>query len=336
MDTQHHQKIKEHLQKSQQIGIVINKNPNLDPMAAGLGLYLSLKNAGKNVAIASPTDPIVEVSNLVGIDKVRKTLATENGDLTVSFPYREGEIEKVSYTLEDGYLNIIVKAAEKGLQFHEKDIAFKRGGKPFHLLFVIGVQKLQDVQTLLNPEIMKETIVINIDNKPDNEQFGNLVIVSPKFSSISEQIADFLTLPDASLPIDTDIAQNLLSGITYATNDFQDPKTSHLAFEMAGILMRKGAVRRRHVSVQEERKSQTTFIPRPQPRPLQVPQQMQQRPIQQPQQVTSQPHPIMPSQNTQPASQPQPISQEQNQQTDNKQAPADWLQPKVYKGSTFS
>ena len=43
--------------------------------------------------------------------------------------------------------------------------------------------------------------------------------------------------------MDLDIAQNLMLGIATATNNFQDSKTSSLAFEMAGVLMRNGALR---------------------------------------------------------------------------------------------
>src|SRR5262249_2641766 len=135
MDSQHHQKLKEHISKSQHVGIVVRPNPSLDHMAAALGLYLSLQHAGKQVAVASPTEPLVEISNLVGIYKVKKTLATDGGDIIVAFPYKDGDVEKVSYNIENGYFNIIVRAAEKGLQFHEKEVQFKRGGKPLHLLF---------------------------------------------------------------------------------------------------------------------------------------------------------------------------------------------------------
>jgi hypothetical protein len=71
--------------------------------------------------------PLVEVSSLVGIDEVKTTLGEASGDLVVSFPYREGEIEKVSYTRDDNFLNIVVKAGEKGLNFDEKDVKFTRG-----------------------------------------------------------------------------------------------------------------------------------------------------------------------------------------------------------------
>ncbi len=340
----------------------MKSNPNLDQMAAALGLYLSLQQAGKQVAVASPTEPVVEISNLVGIDKVKKSLVASGGDIIVAFPYQEGDVEKVSYNIEDGFFNIIVRAAEKGLRFHEKEVQIKRGGKPLHLLFAIGVPRLSEVSSAIG-ELHKNAIIVNLDNKQDNEQFGHVVVVSPKFSSLSEQIADLLTLPDSGLPIDQDIAQNLLSGITYATNDFQDSKTSHLAFEMAGILMRKGAKRKRlsteeaKPQINQERpqqqfitKPQPTFTPKPQvrnaPVPPMAPRSSQQQTNFQPKQpfVPQAPRPVQPPQ--QPTQQPRPLTsqtmpqlpktEEVSQQNNEiKEAPADWLQPKVYEGSSI-
>lgn len=249
MDNNTIQQIKDAISQSQSIGITAPKNSSMDEMAAALSLYLILKNSGKTVSIASPTDPLVEIASLVGIDKVEKTLkgsGGSNGDLTVSFPYTEGEIEKVSYTLEEGYLNIIVKASEQGLTFDEKDVEFIRGGSGnLDLVFTVGTANLADLDNVFdtqNPDIR----IINIDNKENNEQYGDIVLVSPKLSSVSEGVAD-LSLA-LGLNIDQDAAQNLLDGISSATENFQSPKTSSLAFEMVALLMKKGARREASVS----------------------------------------------------------------------------------------
>lgn len=243
MDDNTFQKIKDVLEKENKISVVVGKNPSFDDMAAALGLYLSLKSSGKTTAVACLTDPIVELSSLVGIDKVKKNLDVDGGgDLTVSFPYKEGEIEKVSYTLENGYLNIVVKAGDLGLSFSEKDIRYRRSGSAFGgLLFIIGTPRLSDLGNLFNPELLKDTTVINIDNKSDNQAFGDIVLVSPRFSSVAEAVANLIGA--CGLKLDLDTAQNLLSGISFATNNFQDPKTTALAFEMAAMLLRYGAVR---------------------------------------------------------------------------------------------
>ena len=96
MDKNIIQKLKDVIAKSNNIGIAVGNQPSIDEMGAALSLYLLLRNANKKVSIASPSDPIVEISSLVGIDRVQKQFGGDAGDLVVSFPYEEGEIEKVS------------------------------------------------------------------------------------------------------------------------------------------------------------------------------------------------------------------------------------------------
>src|SRR5258708_24273878 len=61
-----HPKIKDVLAKNSNVGVVVTKNPSVDHMAAGLSLFLSLRQMGKTSVIASPTAPTVEVASLVG------------------------------------------------------------------------------------------------------------------------------------------------------------------------------------------------------------------------------------------------------------------------------
>ncbi|MDE2590334.1 MAG: hypothetical protein KGL95_11810, partial [Patescibacteria group bacterium] len=365
------QRIKDLILNHQDIGVVVRPNPTLDEMAAGLGMYLSLKLMGKNASIACPTDPIVALSSLVGIDKVTKTLSGggAGGDLTVTFPYQEGEIEKVSYTLDNGKLNIVVKAGEKGLSFSQQDVEFIRsGGTAASLVFFVGVPRMTDVASVVQP-VPGQTQVVNIDNKPENEKYGDVAVVDGKWSSVSEQIADFVTLLEPQIELDPDTAQNLLTGIDSATQDFTSPRTSYLAFEVAGILMKKGATRQQSRAIAQNAQSSgmnqqemNTYFPPTQPS---QPQPVQTQPVQQPvQQFVSQPQPAQqtytPMQNPQ-AWQPQPVQTQPMQQPvqqpawqapiqqpmqtqpvqqpelkkEEKQTPPDWLTPKVYKGSTI-
>lgn len=346
MDNTVAQKIKDYITRSDKMAIAVSKNPTVDEMAASLALYLSLSSIGKKVSIASPTEPIVELSNLVGIDKVQTQFSSKDGDLIVSFPYKEGEIEKVSYTLEDGLLNIIVKASQQGLSFQEQQVRFKRGEETPKLLFVVGTSRISDLGKLYDTEKLKDSTVINIDNKSDNQGFGEVVFVSPSFSSVSEQMAVLLSRIEA--PLDVDIAQNILSGIIAATGNFQRPSTSLHALEQAARMMRAGAVRQqrqpqRQPFVSDSRSDQLpedNFFMTP---PIQqMRQQSMQQPRRQPQvqtpsQPVRQPTPFkqVPSQPIQQSqSQQQPPSTAQPSQPEDRGFPEDWLTPKVYKGST--
>ena len=299
-------KIRTLLDKNEKISIAVGKNPGIDEMAGALALYLTLTQSGKTVSIACPTEPIVELSSLVGIDKVRTALNGNSADLMVSFPDR-GDIEKISYTREDGFINIIVKAGKEGLSFDERDIQFKRNGTAISVIFVIGTPRLSDLGRLFDAESLKDTTVINIDNKSDNQGFGDIVLVSKDLSSVSENVASLIS--SLGLKVDIDTASNLLSGITSATDNFQNPRTSPLAFETAAMLMKQGARRK----IQGIRKTLgatediSPFFP------------------------TTLPKKPKPSQTWPRPTQTEP-RQEEKKRDEN--PPDDWLAPKIYKGST--
>lgn len=350
MDNSSFQRLKDAIQKADRIAIAVGRNPVVDEMASALSLYLALQQMGKKPMIASATQPLVEHSSLVGIDKVKSQFEGGSGDLVVSFPYKEGEIEKVSYTIESGFLNIVVKAGQQGLTFQETDVRYSRGGGVPQLLFIIGTPRLSDLGSLFNPDTLKDTQIVNIDNKRDNQGFGDIVMVSPQASSVSEEMTNILISLGADL--DIDIAQNLLSGILQATNSFQDSSTTPVAFEMAGFLMKKGAQR----SITPPQQFQQ---PQPQMRQPQVRQQFGQNSQQMPpQQNEERVSSFMPEQSlagtgagigapqfprVRPQQQRQQFGQSQPQQPQNdgrgqqprrQTPPSDWLTPKVYKGSS--
>jgi len=317
MNDQAASEIRELLTKNQNVGILVGKSATADEMGAALSLYLSFKTSGQGVSISSVEEPIVGLSNLVGIDRVGQNFGGEGGDLVVSFPYREGEIDKISYTLEEGSLNIVVKPGEQGLSFTQDDVIFKRKGEYPQLVFAVGSPRLSDLSSVFDIHKSKDTLVVNIDNKVENQRFGDVVLVPDEASSVSEVVAKLLL--SLGFDIDLDVAQNLLYGISFATNNFQDPKTSPLAFEMAGVLMGKGALRER-------------AMPRPQP--------LEESSFDFPQGKVLQDFALRQEQkkrdeNRIRTSQPRqkPI-EDQRGNISTKNPPEDWLTPKVYKGST--
>lgn len=310
------QRVKEIFEGQGSFAIVVGQGYGVDEMASALSIYLMLRSQGKDVSIVSSKQPLVEVSNLVGIDRVKPSFESNTGDLIVSFPYQQNEIGKVSYTLENGLLNIIVKPKDAPLSFGEKDVIFKRSGSNPDVLIAIGVKRISELQEFFDVQSLKDTVIINIDRQGSNEGFGDIVMISQNSSSVSEQVTNLML--DMGIPVDSDIAQNLMSGIINATKNFQSPRTSSLAFEMAGILLRQGASREAPGSTGQPR----------------TPQQFghnMRRPSRQQKQT----------QNLRQIQQQQQHDQvQQRQQGDfaddqkNDDTPPEWLTPKILKGST--
>lgn len=303
--------IKTLLSENEQIGIVISDRHSIDNIGASLSLYLSLSALSKNVQVISKTDPLIEYSYLVGVDKIKKSFDGLTKTLTISVPYREGEIEKVSYNEEGDRLNLNLFGSESGITFLDSDIRFIRKGSTPSLIIAIGIDKFSSLQALAGLD--KSVRVINIDRSVHNEFYGDVIFVDPSFSSFSEIVSKIIE--DNLLPIDIDIAQNLLDGINFATNNFNSPTTSMHAFESAAILMRNGARRKTQETrgqiknVEFNRKPFKT--PLPSRSPFNATDQL----------VTT---PVVDDAFS-------PLPKDLAPKTD--EIPSDWLAPKVFKGS---
>lgn len=226
------------LSQYQDIGIVVGSEHNLDTVGASLALYLSLQTAGKNVQIVSDAQPIVEISHLVGIDRMKQSFDGNVNMLTVAVPRRGKAIQKVSYNIEGDWVHLNIFAGEEGLNFSEDEVRFIKKGSAPSLIFAVGVSTIQDLEKFAQSDAR----IINIDNDTSNQLYGDIVMADPSFSSISEITARILE--ELSLPVDIDIAQNLMDGLVQATNNFTTPTTDANAFQAASFLMKHGALRK--------------------------------------------------------------------------------------------
>ncbi|MBP9690823.1 hypothetical protein KBD81_01955 [Candidatus Woesebacteria bacterium] len=314
--------VQELLANADSVGIVVTEHQTLDKVAGALALMLSLKSAGKNVQVASHRDPIVEISNLVGIDKVKRSFDGIAKKLVVSLPYIEGEVEKVSYNIEGNRLNINLFAAkDKGISFTEKDVDYIRSGAAPQVIFTIGIRKMEEMGSLVSSE--NEVKIIRLDTVTPQNDFGDVSFADSSFSSISEIIVGMIQ--ELRLPVDVDIAQNLMDGVVAATNNFTSQKTSPAAFASAAYLLSHNATRQvQKQDTQEEMLS--TRRPSKQPRVAENP-------------IDSLAQPKGEKNNEVALSAPsaenpdQPNGQTQAPAAEAEEVPSDWFVPKVFKSS---
>lgn len=230
------------LQESKNILILLRKEPDLDLIGASLSFYLSLTQKGKQVTIVCPDKMMVSHSNLFAVDKITDELSKKGKNLVISFPYAEGSIEKVSYNIENNRFNLVIEPRGEGINLLNKEvIEFSRSGEGadnFDVVLAFGVSNISELGKLqaLAQKILSEKPVISINNSSNASTFGTISINSPDSPSVSEITA--LLLSRLNLPIDRDIAGNLISGIKEKTQNFIKDVTAD-TFEAAAICMRK-------------------------------------------------------------------------------------------------
>lgn len=199
--------------------ILLPTHPAYEVVAAGLGLFLVLSEQGKNVDIVCPSEMLVEVNRLVGVDKIKTKCSGRN--LVISFDYVKDAIEKVSYNVEDGKFNLVVQPKSGHPPLSAKNVQYALGGSEVSLVILIGTTNPADAEGVL----------------PDkNPQQETLSLVAGNGTSLVTETVHLIT--DAKLPLSPDAASNLLKGLVSETGRFATAVATD--FETAAALARAG------------------------------------------------------------------------------------------------
>lgn len=217
------------LASSQTVFILFSQKLNLDPVAAGLSLFLSLEKAGKKASIFCARPMTVEFSSLVGVDRVKNQLEGKN--LVISFDYVEDSVEKVSYNIENNKFNLVIQPKEGYPPLSHQKVQYSYAGANADLFLLIGTDSLEGLGEIYqsNKKTLDEGKVVGFD------------IQSFQFFGWCELIANLIEKLD--LPIDEDIATNLLVGIEKETKGFAPEKSGPGSFEAAAFCLRAGGHR---------------------------------------------------------------------------------------------
>ncbi len=241
--------LKAKLQEINSVLITFAATPNQDSIAAALAFYLSLKSSGKKVLVASSNPVTVRDSHLVALDKVKTDIGGNNLVITLSVP--EDRVDKVTSNTEGGHLNLIINPREGAEPVTEKDIVFGYSGAVADLIIVIGAADLKDIGALAEKEVdlFTKSTIANISNQVGS--FGTINITDPS-SSNSELVTALLK--ELALPMDVDIANNLMIGIEAGTDNLSSPNMTADTFEALAVLYRTGARRQVKTIVPQQAK----------------------------------------------------------------------------------
>jgi len=289
------------LNEAQDVVVLLGENISHDAVAAGLSFYLSLIAAGKRATIATPEKITVELSDLIGIDKITSVLGNKN--FVISLNYGEESIEKVSYHVDQGKFNLVIEPRENAPQISRDNVSYSYSGFTADLILAIGVQSIEQLGDFYtnNKAIFADKPLVVIDNKLTNRRFGKANIIR-NTASLSELAAQ--VLKELQMTINADVATNLYSGIMQATDNFSKPQVNADTFETIAALLRNGA--RKSWGKRQEKKlpGVSALYKKPTNQPIQ-----EERP-----KVETQARGVEGKEGT----------------------PPDWLKPKVYRGATNS
>lgn len=247
--------LKNLLPSAKNILITVPAGADIDKLAAGLSLFLTLEVSGKQVSIVCDDNILVSQSHLFGVDHVGKTLPSGNGgNLTLTLEgvaASDGTVpalEKLDWYAEGGHLNLVFHVLP-GQIFQPAKIIPHYQGSGFNLVFTIGAVNLNALGNvyLQNQQAFSGTHIVNIDTETNNSSFGQTNVLDTNSSSVSEIVTNLIS--DLGYILDADSASNLLAGIFDTTNNLLDSKVTADTYMAVANCLRVGG--RKPVSIQQ-------------------------------------------------------------------------------------
>ncbi len=235
------QQFRELLKKTASPLILLPSYPSRDALSTAFALALFLENSGREVSVAGE-NILKDKESLAFLTEPKSLLSSLSGarDFILSFNTERNRISNVR-TEEAGHELRIYLTPDHGA-IDPRDFSFVPAQFKFDLVIVIGSPDKERLGQIYenNPDIFYEVPVVNLDNHPDNELFGQVNLMDITASSVSEILAEILEKADPAL-LDSRVYECLLTGIISATESFQKKNTTPRALHTASRLMDQGA-----------------------------------------------------------------------------------------------
>lgn len=303
---------KSQIEQSKSILILLPTKPYFDQVAAGLSLYLALREE-KDVSIYCPSPMTVEFNRLIGVNKISQEMGNKN--LIMRFTdYKASDIERVSYDIEDGQFRLTVIPKQKVTPPAKEQIELSYSGISVDTLILIGGANETHFPALSGKDLSSANIVhIGVrdisfsPNKP-------YVSFSRPASSVSEVIASLIK--ESGFKLEGDTATNLVMGIEEGSESLASPSVTHETFATLSELMKAGGKR-----MANQPSAQRTNLPMGS-----IPGSLTRQSVTQYPAYTN---PVTSGQTSQ-------SNQEKEEAKVQEEPPKDWLRPKIYKGTSIN
>ena len=227
------------INESESILVILPQNPSFDEVAAGLSLFLSIRDR-KETSIYCSSPMLVEFNRLVGVNKITQELGNKN--LVMRFEdYPAKSIERVSYDIEKEQFRLTIIPKAGAASPKKNQVNLSHSGVVANTVFLISGKSQNDFPALSSKDLRRSRLV-HIGTRQLNT--GDATSVSSfarPASCVSEAVASLIK--ENNLSLDNDTATNLLAGIEKASRQYSSSEVTAETFELVAYLMKKGGRR---------------------------------------------------------------------------------------------
>lgn len=277
------------INSSSSVLILLPVRPYLDQVAAGLALYLAIRDQ-KDASISCPTPMTVEFNRLVGVNKVTSELGSKN--MVIKFiGYNARNIERISSEVEGNELYLIVIPNPGAKAPTKENVEMSFSGVSADTTILVGGINESHYPQLATKDLMGTKIVHLGTRSLAVSPEKNVLSFARPASSVSE--VTFGLIEQMGVKIEADIATNLLMGIEEGSREFKGSDVTAETFETIAVLLKAGGQR---LPQKFEKAGSVSSAPTPKAMEM----------VESPEEEAP------------------------------KEAPKDWLEPKIYKGTSIS
>ncbi len=230
--------LKKLLTEAKSVAVLLPPEPNADQVGAGLGLHLSLQQAGKFSQIGCSSPIKIENADLFGVDQIRNTIGNQN--LLISFDFAEENLKKVDYDVdENGKFTLLIQPQPGTPPPDVNNVNYSYSGASADLVFILGVNSLEELGKLYADEkaFLDTATTISLSTSARPSSFATHDFSSHEASSLAEIAASILK--ECQIEASPDAGSNLLSTIYAETKQLSSRATAD-TFEIIAQLLRAG------------------------------------------------------------------------------------------------
>ncbi|OGH82407.1 MAG: hypothetical protein A2469_02985 [Candidatus Magasanikbacteria bacterium RIFOXYC2_FULL_40_16] len=241
------QQIKQLILDKKHILITFGRDASYDAISSALALFLFLEKMNK------PADIVCDRFSLPSQCKfLKKSEAIKNNfdflqKFIISLDVEKTGVQELSYDMKNEKLRIFITPKQGYLT--RENIRTAQSEFRYDLIFVVGSSDLVSLGSIYdnNTDLFYKTPVINLDNKSDNEYFGQINYIDLTCSSLTEALFGLMKKIGEEY-IDEPIATAILTGIIAETKSFKGENVKPRTLEIASKLIDMGADREKIIT----------------------------------------------------------------------------------------
>lgn len=170
------------VKESLSLALITDSHATADVVSAMLAFYHLFRSDSLKIRVVVPESVPASCQSLPESSVVKSDLGPKN--LLVSLDTHGSSLEKLSYYQEGATFNLVIHPRERS--FEIADIKYAYQGEKFDAFIIFSVLRLADLGDLYlkNEREFRETPLLNIDNRSQNERYGSINLIDASAESL--------------------------------------------------------------------------------------------------------------------------------------------------------